>query len=187
MASGEAEHARLLQNLSLSRCRLKFSRASGPGNRRESQADVAQLVERNLAKVEVASSSLVVRSEKGRRSPPWWSGREARQRTANPSTRVQIPSPPRLPGAHTMWEFGSSRAIGAVVARFPDTEEVTGSNPVSPTEKPQVRGPFGPLFLSPCYPRAITFRRLVEDGCYGVGVSGAGPGEPAAWDEPFFR
>ena len=32
------------------------------GNRR-SQADVAQLVERNLAKVEVASSSLVVRSE----------------------------------------------------------------------------------------------------------------------------
>ena len=29
------------------------------------QADVAQLVERNLAKVEVASSSLVVRSEKG--------------------------------------------------------------------------------------------------------------------------
>ena len=32
------------------------------------QADVAQLVERNLAKVEVASSSLVVRSEKGRRS-----------------------------------------------------------------------------------------------------------------------
>lgn len=28
-----------------------------------SQADVAQLVERNLAKVEVASSSLVVRSE----------------------------------------------------------------------------------------------------------------------------
>ena len=27
-------------------------------------------------------------------------------------------------------------AIGAVVARFPDTEEVAGSNPVSPTETP---------------------------------------------------
>jgi hypothetical protein len=27
------------------------------------------------------------------------------------------------------------RAIGAVVARFPDTEEVTGSNPVSPTSE----------------------------------------------------
>ena len=26
-------------------------------------------------------------------------------------------------------------AIGAAVARFPDTEEVTGSNPVSPTKK----------------------------------------------------
>ena len=32
-----------------------------------------------------------------------------------------------------VWDFGSSRAIGAVVARFLDTEEVTGSNPVSPT------------------------------------------------------
>ena len=30
-------------------------------------------------------------------------------------------------------------AIGAVVARFVHTEEVTGSNPVSPTIKPQVR------------------------------------------------
>ena len=28
---------------------------------------------------------------------------------------------------------GSQRAIGAVVARFVHTEEVTGSNPVSPT------------------------------------------------------
>ena len=32
-----------------------------------------------------------------------------------------------------LWSIGSSRAIGAVVARFLDTEEVTGSNPVSPT------------------------------------------------------
>lgn len=103
---------------------------------RRKQADIAQLVERNLAKVEVASSSLVVRSE---RSLSWfdlqrWSGREARQRTANPSTRVQIPSPPR--------------AIGAAVARFLDTEEVTGSNPVSPTTAtPQV------------WPRSLSGRR----------------------------
>ena len=34
------------------------------------------------------------------------------------------------------------RAIGAVVARFLDTEEVTGSNPVSPTEPPGDRGSF---------------------------------------------
>src|SRR5690606_17896550 len=59
--------------------------------------------------------------------PLRWRGREARQRPAKPSTRVQIPSPPRsTAGPHT-------RAIGAVVARFLDTEEVTGSNPVSPT------------------------------------------------------
>ena len=55
----------------------------------------------------------------------WWCGREARQRPAKPFTRVRIPSPPRW--AIEYW------AIGAAVARFPDTEEVTGSNPVSPT------------------------------------------------------
>ncbi len=54
-----------------------------------------------------------------------WSGREARQRPAKPYTWVRIPSPPR----------SSTRAIGAAVARFPDTEEVTGSIPVSPTSK----------------------------------------------------
>ena len=110
-------------------------------------ADVAQLVEHHLAKVRVAGSNPVVRSERvsplgpstgrpfeaqsgsprtcaphqGRDSWSWWSGREARQRTANPCTRVQIPSPPR--------------AVGAAVARFPDTEEVAGSIPVPPTEK----------------------------------------------------
>ena len=38
----------------------------------------------------------------------------------------------------------STRAIGAAVARFLDTEEVTGSNPVSPTqEKPLDSNEFG--------------------------------------------
>src|ERR671928_1092774 len=59
-----------------------------------------------------------------------WSGREARQRPAKPSTRVQIPSPPRLLAEHER-RGGTGRetggAISAVVARFPDTEEVTGS------------------------------------------------------------
>ena len=71
-----------------------------------------------------------------------WSGREARQRPAKPSTRVQIPSPPRLRGARARRRVrppGRRRAIGAAVARFPDTEEVTGSIPVSPTTaEPQV-------------------------------------------------
>src|SRR5690606_16363060 len=68
-----------------------------------------------------------------------WVGREARQRPAKPYTRVRIPYPPR--------------AIGAAVARFPDTEEVTGSIPVSPTSSPGPSrsgalvfpGHFGPL------------------------------------------
>jgi hypothetical protein len=66
-------------------------------------ADVAQLVEHHLAKVRVAGSNPVVRSERVSPNPngehvSWWSGREARQRTANPCTRVQIPSPPRAIG-----------------------------------------------------------------------------------------
>ncbi len=104
---------------------LKFSLVTG--NTPERQADVAQLVAHHLAKVRVAGSNPVVRSERPRPrgpGPPRWSGREARQRPAKPCTRVQIPSPPRR---------SPPRAIGAVGARFLDTEEVTGSNPVSPT------------------------------------------------------
>ena len=86
------------------------------------------VVAHHLAKVRVASSNLVIRSEKPRGGAPLRGcGREARQRPAKPFTRVRIPSPPRLETKH--W------AIGAAVARFPDTEEVTGSIPVSPTRK----------------------------------------------------
>ena len=95
-------------------------------------ADVAQLVERNLAKVEVAGSSPVVRSEAKGNLPSlveWPRGEAAACKAAytgsNPvSTSVQHP-----------------RAIGAVVARFLDTEEVTGSNPVSPTTWDTAFGP----------------------------------------------
>ena len=66
-------------------------------------ADVAQLVARNLAKVQVAGSIPVVRSlSKMLRSKVWWSGREARLGTANPATRVQIPSPPQLFNANDL-------------------------------------------------------------------------------------
>ena len=87
-------------------------------------ADVAQLVEHHLAKVRVAGSSPVIRSEEpGAPSPSisWWVGREVRHRPAKPFTPVRIRYPPR--------------AIGAAGARFPDTEEVTGSIPVSPTRQ----------------------------------------------------
>src|SRR5512144_73926 len=60
-------------------------------------ADVAQLVEHHLAKVRVAGSNPVVRSEATYHGgSSRWSGREARQRPAKPCTRVQIPSPPRV-------------------------------------------------------------------------------------------
>jgi hypothetical protein len=36
--------------------------------------------------------------------------------------------------AREIWWASLKRAIGAVVARFVHTEEVTGSNPVSPTK-----------------------------------------------------
>jgi len=93
---------------------------------RRSDADVAQLVERNLAKVEVAGSNPVVRSERVRQASFLIGGvaERFRQRPAKPSTRVRIPSPPR----QQIW------TIGAAVARFPDTEEVTGSIPVSSTK-----------------------------------------------------
>ena len=53
-------------------------------------AGIAQLVERNLAKVEVASSNLVSRSKRY-----WRNGRMAMQRIANPwiSVRLRVPPP----------------------------------------------------------------------------------------------
>src|SRR5690606_24184988 len=71
-----------------------------------------------------------------------WVGRAARQRPAKPYRRVRLPYPPHNSGRRLRW-VRSIWAIGAAVARFPDTEEVTGSNPVSPTtEKPLVRQGF---------------------------------------------
>ena len=115
--------------------------AARPGLMR-SQADVAQLVARHLAKVKVAGSIPVVRSERGQWPQPRWSGREARQRPAKPCTRVRIPSPPRLTTHST------ARAISSVGERFLDAEEVTGSIPVSPTtslcrSEPVLNAPHG--------------------------------------------
>jgi hypothetical protein len=89
-------------------------------------ADVAQLVERNLAKVEVASSSLVVRSEVDRPTVEWPRGEAAACKAAYTGSNPVSTSVPQVGTERP-------RAISAVVARFLDTEEVTGSNPVSPT------------------------------------------------------
>ena len=90
-------------------------------------ADVAQLVAHNLAKVGVAGSNPVIRS-RGSISALRWSGRVVRQRPAKPCTRVRFPSPPR--------------AISSAGERFPDTEEVTGSIPVSRTTVSAGQAPF---------------------------------------------
>ena len=111
------------------------------------RADVAQLVAHHLAKVRVAGSNPVIRSRVQSHQPQRWSGRVVRQRPAKPCTRVRFPSPP------------PSMILGAISSageRFPDTEEVTGSIPVSRTSDHRSSGPFftGPL-SSPRNKRAI--------------------------------
>src|SRR5690606_10689842 len=121
--------------------KLGYSTHSAPVIRPGSRAGVAQLVARHLAKVKVAGSSPVARSERPPRLPrprPRWGGREARQRPAKPCTRVQIPSPP-------------PRAVGAAGARFLDAEEVTGSIPVPPTSSEATSHRWTwPLFVAEC-------------------------------------
>ncbi len=98
------------------------------------------MVEHHLAKVRVAGSNPVVRSE--------WvlceliCGGLAERRGNGLQIRVHgFKSRTHL---EKQQHHNSTRAIGAVVARFPDTEEVTGSNPVSPTqEKPLDSNEFG--------------------------------------------
>src|SRR5215213_2674719 len=87
------------------------------------RADVAQLVAHHLAKVRVAGSNPVIRSRVQSPQSQRWSGRVVRQRPAKPCTRVRFPSPPP----------SSTGAISSAGERFPDTEEVTGSIPVSRT------------------------------------------------------
>ena len=98
-------------------------------------ADVAQLVAHHLAKVRVAGSNPVVRS-RGPTGFIRWSGREARQRPAKPSTRVRIPSPPRSTAA----PLRCSGRLAQGLERYLDTVEATGSIPVSPTLNVQVKG-----------------------------------------------
>ena len=108
-------------------------------------ANVAQLVEHNLAKVGVAGSNPVVRSKASglvlEVAPPGRVAEWLRQGTANPCTRVRFPPRPltgfSFPSTHNFTGTGDWRSL---VARFPDTEEVTGSSPVSPTPKTPGQG-----------------------------------------------
>jgi hypothetical protein len=65
-------------------------------------------------------------------------------------SRVRISSSALLLLVQTHRPGFRFRAIGAAVARFPDTEEVTGSIPVSPTLFKQLSG--AAFFVSPDAP-----------------------------------
>ena len=89
------------------------------------RADVAQLVAHHLAKVRVAGSNPVVRSKVQVASIPaveWPSGEATACKAVHtgsiPVSTSQFPTP---------------SAISSAGERFPDTEEVTGSIPVSRT------------------------------------------------------
>src|SRR4051794_19835238 len=107
-----------------------------PGTTPERQADVAQLVAHHLAKVRVAGSNPVVRSERPPQVTCGVSSVEWPRGEATACKAVYTGSNPVSTSALR------SRAIGAAGARFLDTEEVTGSIPVSPTEE-KARSPHG--------------------------------------------
>ena len=127
---------------------------------------MAQLVEHHLAKVRVAGSNPVVRSEPRalvERPAPVCGGVAERRGNGLQSRLHGFKSRLHLVSLAEHERGGGTgrktgRAIGAVVARFPDTEEVTGSNPVSPTtaEPQAVHGLPGVL----AFPAAARRRRL---------------------------
>ena len=99
------------------------------------------MVEHHLAKVRVAGSNPVVRSEADTPdrltaaaedcglTVEWPSGEAAACKA------VYVGSNPISTSYHDSSTHASPWAIGAAVARFPDTEEVTGSIPVSRTHR----------------------------------------------------
>jgi hypothetical protein len=95
-------------------------------------ADVAQLVAHHLAKVRVAGSSPVVRSKGPRDLSVEWPRGEARDcKSLYTGSNPVSTSQEHEHGHHQHGRLAQG------LARFLDTEEVTGSNPVSPTENPQ--------------------------------------------------
>ena len=97
-------------------------------------ADVAQLVERHLAKVKVAGSRPVVRSEGGSLAALLRSGGVAEwlgKGLQNPLPRFN--SGRRLDRPRFEVWFDNLRALSSAEERFPDTEEVTSSILVAPT------------------------------------------------------
>ena len=145
-------------------------------------------VAHHLAKVRVASSNLVIRSKN--RPPGRCFTRSASRNHEGPPT----PNPvhgglaerrgsglqSRIHGFESRIHLDRSpnealllgqRAIGAAVARFPDTEEVTGSIPVSPTTDDT------PGFGRGC--SALTARGPCADGPGRSSLAGCQPRSPS--------
>ena len=87
------------------------------------RADVAQLVAHHLAKVRVAGSNPVIRSEHDISTVAVWPSGEATACKAVHTGSIPV-------STSTSFQPG---AISSAGERFPDTEEVTGSIPVSRT------------------------------------------------------
>src|SRR5690349_5361758 len=109
-------------------------------------ADVAQLVAHHLAKVRVAGSNPVVRSEApdlarnapGNTALRYRGCREQAPRAAEWPSGLGKGLQSPVHGFDSRLRLAGSRAVSSVGERFPDTEEVTGSNPVRPTKFLQV-------------------------------------------------
>ena len=109
-------------------------------------ADVAQLVAHHLAKVRVAGSSPVIRSgfTFARRIPRGAAGGDSRGGNATVEWLSGLGNglQNRVHGFDSRFHL-VSRAFSSAGERFPDTEEVTGSIPVSRTVRPGPSGPAG--------------------------------------------
>ncbi|VXB25214.1 conserved hypothetical protein [Pseudoclavibacter sp. 8L] len=115
---------------------------------RQAQCGCGAVVAHHLAKVRVASSNLVIRSSVTQ------SGGKHQKEFARVSTHNTVTWPRGEAAACKAVHTGSNPvvtsqwAIGAAVARFPDTEEVTGSIPVSPTIEEKAPEKSGAFFAS---------------------------------------
>ncbi len=161
-----------------SRARLKFSSVTG---KRRGRADVAQLVAHHLAKVRVAGSNPVVRSD----LPPRMSGATSVEWPRGEATACKAV----YTGSNPVSTSQLTRAIGAVGARFLDTEEVTGSNPVSPTtgngpapHRCRAVSPSGVVLAvaphSSGAPPGVRTRRRQRRAGHQKAVAGTGPCRP---------
>ena len=138
----------------------QFGSERDPGSFKPRHADVAQLVEHHLAKVRVAGSNPVVRSEPralverpapvcggvaerrgnglqsrlhGFKSRLHLQGRLAQRESASLTRKRSLVQSQYRPLDLRIPDLRIPRAISSAGERFPDTEEVTGSIPVSRT------------------------------------------------------